>query len=1022
MSGQRLIPTREHLAAVIEKTGSFLKYLRDAGLIENDKVPPIPESTIAYRKGNALSRWSEWERVMNPSNAFFHAPPCEVAAGGWSDWRGLHYALVDLYALRSELITHWGLGPVVGAESVKLSFEASGIPGSGEKAAFVTGAFDSPTGGSQPVRLEKPVDWPPTVGIKWRKQCVYALKRMKGVLRAEDSHATGSTSIREPHDKAQSGEAESRHDSGMSDLEFVNAAIRGLGDLINACAEFQIAGAQHPDVAGIQRAPFELVKSRVARMTGFATSRLDNLCVKLLQTRRGERSVELLEAVMNPIRLDASDQYECALRERYDRLSKLGIILENDARHTSQPSVDAGVAPNKGPAPAIANPVVAYSGGLMNLDLPGIFRCTVELAEAVACVPRADWEMVPVDIEGPQSPHFARWIAWANHIGRVEEESVRAKRMMAVTGPITLQDRIAIEGWDRRTPAPPAAWECFEKKFSNTAHDRIVRLALTKIATGVIELSGFATWREPQWDMREQGVRLLAWGMAQLWEGLTQHERSYVQGYLPRLQKAIGWPVNAGAAIPPYDGPEDVPIEYQYRTIAPDKGYVACYPGYLQDVEDARSVERRKQEERALRRCTIAQFVEVAERAIQALTNRVCDTPRELADLRSGASNALAFLMRAKDVEPGADWPETAQEHRNGIAAAAEPLLVWICGDVESKKKLNLEDAAKALETLKMITGKLKGMSMSVHGSLAIADMPKPIHFGIITVKEEEFKAIEKRFSLVHEYRGSHRSYLHGQAKTLDGRIQNVLIARCLEQGQNDALQCASDIIRDADPQWILVVGIGGSLPVEEHSLGDVLLANRVYDFAVTAANADGTVEPNPKGGGVHPQVAQLLQTLPSVVCQAKLGEWNSDTAISMQRPVIKIPNRSDARAYTGSKEWTKKVIASLKANFPKNCLPRKPLFRIGPVATGNTLVKDPQLAEEWKTAARSISHIEMELGGAYAEAQRVHKPLLSIRSMSDVVGFQRSSVWTDYACNAAASFTHALIISGLIAFEPSEH
>src|SRR5947209_2362449 len=105
MSGQRLIPTREHLTAVVETTESFLEYLRDAALIEGDETPPIPESSIAYRKSNAAYKWSEWERVMNPSNTFFGAPPTEVIAGGWPDWQALHYVLVDLHALRSELIT-----------------------------------------------------------------------------------------------------------------------------------------------------------------------------------------------------------------------------------------------------------------------------------------------------------------------------------------------------------------------------------------------------------------------------------------------------------------------------------------------------------------------------------------------------------------------------------------------------------------------------------------------------------------------------------------------------------------------------------------------------------------------------------------------------------------------------------------------------------------------------------------------------------------------------------------------------
>jgi len=50
-----------------------------------------------------------------------------------------------------------------------------------------------------------------------------------------------------------------------------------------------------------------------------------------------------------------------------------------------------------------------------------------------------------------------------------------------------------------------------------------------------------------------------------------------------------------------------------------------------------------------------------------------------------------------------------------------------------------------------------------------------------------------------------------------------------------------------------------------------------------------------------------------------------------------------------------------------------------------------------------------MELGGVYKAAQRPDKPVLSVRGISDVVGFSRSPAWTEYACHTAAAFAHAL-------------
>ena len=292
--------------------------------------------------------------------------------------------------------------------------------------------------------------------------------------------------------------------------------------------------------------------------------------------------------------------------------------------------------------------------------------------------------------------------------------------------------------------------------------------------------------------------------------------------------------------------------------------------------------------------------------------------------------------------------------------------------------------------------------------------IPNVVDFGIITMKEEEFTAVEKRFEPVELTQGEKRRYLHSPVTLADGRMRSVLITRCTEQGQTEAMQCAHDLIHDAHPRWIFVVGIAGAFPAEEYTLGDVLLANRVYDFAVTAA-LEGTLEQSPGGGGVHPDVSHLLSVIPSAACQKSLGGWNNPALIPMPKPELKIPTSLDSAAYYGKDAWKKKVRDRLKIHFPAKKPPRLPLYRVGAVAAGNTLVKDTKLAEAWKKAARTVSHIEMELGGVHKAVQSNHTPVLSIRGISDVVGFNRSTAWTDYACQTAAAFARALIGSGLI-------
>ncbi len=199
MSGQRLIPAREQLAAIVEMTARFLDYLQDAVLIEGVKTPPVPQSTIAYKKGQAVYEWAAWEQAINPTSVSFEGPPIGMAAGGWPDWKALQFALVDLQALRKQLITYWRLAPIVGAKSVRLRVEATGERDGGEKGLFIHAEKGIPGH----MHIEMPLDWPPPVPLDWWEQCRHALQRIKNVVKAEGTTSTHRMETHEETGKAQ---------------------------------------------------------------------------------------------------------------------------------------------------------------------------------------------------------------------------------------------------------------------------------------------------------------------------------------------------------------------------------------------------------------------------------------------------------------------------------------------------------------------------------------------------------------------------------------------------------------------------------------------------------------------------------------------------------------------------------------------------------------------------------------------------------------------------------------------------
>jgi nucleoside phosphorylase len=291
-------------------------------------------------------------------------------------------------------------------------------------------------------------------------------------------------------------------------------------------------------------------------------------------------------------------------------------------------------------------------------------------------------------------------------------------------------------------------------------------------------------------------------------------------------------------------------------------------------------------------------------------------------------------------------------------------------------------------------------------------DAVQKVDYGIITIKEEEFLAVKSRFEDFRHMRGTR--YFRAEVRTSTGKRRTVALVRCLHQGQGDAQSVASDLIADLDPAWLLLVGIAGAVPAEEFGLGDVLLASRLHDFSVQAAIEGQLPELDVGGGRVHPSVEVLLSIIPGVA--EELGPWNAPDHLGRVRPALDIPDDIADEQYYGKTPWRTRVRGALRSRFREERDAHRPRLRIGAVASSNSLVKDTQLVKGWKSAARSITHIEMELGGVYHAAWRPDRitPVLSVRGISDVVGFKRGAEWTDYACETAAAFAHALILSDL--------
>ena len=287
-------------------------------------------------------------------------------------------------------------------------------------------------------------------------------------------------------------------------------------------------------------------------------------------------------------------------------------------------------------------------------------------------------------------------------------------------------------------------------------------------------------------------------------------------------------------------------------------------------------------------------------------------------------------------------------------------------------------------------------------------DYKGQIDFSILTIREDEFDAVLKRFPKQDIYSAKNRSYVISRVSLPDNNYYLVALVRAIEQGEGHGQNVARDAIEDLDPQWLILVGIAGGVAAAEFTLGDVVVATRLIDFSVNAAVEGKRVEYATTGESISKQVQDRLALLRAIT--KELGDWNSEASIGMPKPEVIL---SDEKFY-GSDAWKEKVNESLTGHFGPKALARPPKVTTGAIATSDTLVKDTETLQQWRESARQILAIEMELGGVYLAARqtRYEYPVLAVRGISDIVGFKRHSDWTEYACQSAASFTKAFILT----------
>src|SRR5688572_25120519 len=117
-----------------------------------------------------------------------------------------------------------------------------------------------------------------------------------------------------------------------------------------------------------------------------------------------------------------------------------------------------------------------------------------------------------------------------------------------------------------------------------------------------------------------------------------------------------------------------------------------------------------------------------------------------------------------------------------------------------------------------------------------VAKLRRKIDFAILSVRDDEYEAVLRRFTPSQPVHGGSQVYEYVRFYNVNQEPVTILLARQLEQGHTAAQNAARNILEDVAPRWLLLVGIAGAIADPEFSLGDVLLASNLLDLSVTAA------------------------------------------------------------------------------------------------------------------------------------------------------------------------------------------
>lgn len=257
----------------------------------------------------------------------------------------------------------------------------------------------------------------------------------------------------------------------------------------------------------------------------------------------------------------------------------------------------------------------------------------------------------------------------------------------------------------------------------------------------------------------------------------------------------------------------------------------------------------------------------------------------------------------------------------------------------------------------------------------------------LITALAKERDAVLKKLNNPTESTTRNRivHYAHVESKTPDTPHHLALL--CLnDMGNTSSAIAATQALDIWNPDQIILVGIAAGRQVTDQYLGDVIVAEQIVNYELGKQERHGV-----------------------------------DRRYQVYRPGKKV---LDAARSLQPKDWALSVQTLRPDGTSGRTVPR---VHFGVVASGEKVVKDPDLVRELADDWVQLIGLEMEGAGvaAAAYARGSNAGVLLVKGVCDWADPHKNDAWQAYAADAAATFVlstlHSLSVIPAMMQRPTE-